>query len=253
MQRVREALAFPMYATAAWLAWVLGRQNGVDAMLALSLSAAALGCAAWSYGQFVQQGALTGPRRVVAQVVCAAMLALALVLAWPRPSDEAQALSSAVAGDAQVGWERSTQAARSGDASNKTLGPSAHSTPLAAEGVRWQPWSEEALSTALAAGHPVFVDFTAAWCVSCLVNERLVLQREPVIEAFAAQGVVALRADWTRRDQAITKALARQGRNGVPLYLLIRPGEPAPQVLPELLTVDRVLQALGAQPAGGRL
>jgi thiol:disulfide interchange protein DsbD len=90
----------------------------------------------------------------------------------------------------------------------------------------------------------VFVDFTAAWCVTCQANKRLVLEREAVLEAMSQRGVLRLRADWTRRDPAITGELARFGRNGVPLYLLYRPGEAAPQILPELLTTGIVLNAL---------
>jgi thiol:disulfide interchange protein DsbD len=89
----------------------------------------------------------------------------------------------------------------------------------------------------------VFVDFTAAWCVTCQVNKRLVLARDDVVAAFRARGVELVRADWTRRDDEISRALAALGRNGVPVYVLYRPGR-APVLLPELLTRERVLAAL---------
>jgi len=108
----------------------------------------------------------------------------------------------------------------------------------------WAAWSERAVADAVAAGRPVFVDFTAAWCVSCQVNKKLVLERASIAAQFERQGVVRLRADWTNRDAAIGAALARHGRNGVPLYLLYRPGEAAPRVLPEILTAGIVEQAL---------
>jgi len=97
---------------------------------------------------------------------------------------------------------------------------------------------------ALAAGRPVFVDFTAAWCVSCQANKKLVLETARVQQAFATHQVALFRADWTRQDPVITAELARHGRNGVPLYLVYRPGRPQPLVLPELLTAAIVLDAL---------
>ncbi|HRZ61864.1 MAG TPA: thioredoxin family protein, partial [Rubrivivax sp.] len=92
-------------------------------------------------------------------------------------------------------------------------------------------------------GRPVFVDFTAAWCVSCQVNKRLVLDTAPIQAAFAQAGVTLMRADWTRRDAVITQALARLGRNGVPVYVLHRPGQ-APLLLPEILSPGAVRDAL---------
>jgi thiol:disulfide interchange protein DsbD len=107
----------------------------------------------------------------------------------------------------------------------------------------WQPYDEAAIEQRIGAGQPVFVDFTAAWCVSCQVNKRLVLQRPETQRAFADAGVALMRADWTHRDPVITKALARLGRNGVPVYVLIRPGR-EPLLLPEILTARLVRDAL---------
>jgi thiol:disulfide interchange protein DsbD len=107
----------------------------------------------------------------------------------------------------------------------------------------WQPYSSERVATLAAAGRPVFVDFTAAWCVTCQVNERVVLSRDDVLDAFRQRGVTLLRADWTRRDPEIARALADLGRSGVPAYVLYMPGR-APQLLPELLTPERVRAAL---------
>jgi thiol:disulfide interchange protein DsbD len=89
----------------------------------------------------------------------------------------------------------------------------------------------------------VFVDFTAAWCVSCQVNKRLVLNSDSTAEAFATAKVVRMRADWTRRDAVITQALARLGRNGVPVYALFRPGQET-LLLPEILSERIVRDAL---------
>jgi thiol:disulfide interchange protein DsbD len=89
----------------------------------------------------------------------------------------------------------------------------------------------------------VFVDFTAAWCVTCQVNKRLVLNDGSVLSAFARKNVALVRADWTRRDPQITQALAALGRSGVPVYVLYRPGK-APLVLPEVLSASLVHDAL---------
>ena len=107
----------------------------------------------------------------------------------------------------------------------------------------WEPYSAQKVASLQAAGKPVFVDFTAAWCVTCQVNERVVLSRDDVRAAFRDKGVTLVRADWTRRDPEIARALAALGRSGVPAYVLYMPGR-APLLLPELLTPQRVLEAL---------
>jgi thiol:disulfide interchange protein DsbD len=122
------------------------------------------------------------------------------------------------------------------------------STPAETTGV-WQPWSEAAVSRSLAAGQPVFVDFTAKWCLSCQVNERVALGQPAVEQAFQARNVVLMKADWTRHDEAITQALTALGRSGVPAYALYTPGQKEPQMLPEVLTPGIVTDALGKLPA----
>ncbi len=111
----------------------------------------------------------------------------------------------------------------------------------------WQPWSGARVERLLAEGRPVFVDFTAAWCVTCQVNKKLVLEKPGVEEEFRRRGVALLRADWTKRDPEIARALAALGRNGIPVYALYRPGE-APRLLPEVLTRELVLDALAPIP-----
>jgi thiol:disulfide interchange protein DsbD len=126
----------------------------------------------------------------------------------------------------------------------------------------WNVWSPAAVADALRAGRPVFVDFSAAWCVTCLVNERVALDDATVMDRFARDRVALFRADWTNRSAAIAGALARFGRNGVPLYVIYAPGrEAAPTVLPQLLTAGTVLAGLrtvedaqqdAARPAGAK-
>jgi len=109
----------------------------------------------------------------------------------------------------------------------------------------WRPFAPAAVASELARGRPAFVAFTADWCITCKVNERLVLADPRVGAAFASGDFALLRADWTRRDEGIRRELARFGRAGVPLYLIYRPASPErPELLPELLTVDLVLEAL---------
>jgi thiol:disulfide interchange protein DsbD len=112
-----------------------------------------------------------------------------------------------------------------------------------AEDAAWQPYSAQKVASLQAAGKPVFIDFTAAWCVTCQVNKRVVLSRDDVMAAFRDRNVTLVRADWTRRDPEIARALSELGRSGVPVYVLYRPGR-APELLPELLTPQRVLEAL---------
>lgn len=112
---------------------------------------------------------------------------------------------------------------------------------------QWQAYSDARLAELASQGKPVFVDFTAAWCVTCQVNKQLVLGQADVEGAFRERGVVLLRADWTRLDAGITRALAALGRNGVPVYVLYSPGQEA-KLLPELLTRGAIFAALENLP-----
>jgi thiol:disulfide interchange protein len=109
--------------------------------------------------------------------------------------------------------------------------------------IAWQPFERAKAEQLAAAGTLVFVDVTADWCVTCKVNERLVLETPEVAGAFARHGVVAMRADWTTRDRAIGDFLAAHGRYGIPFYALFRPGA-EPHVFPELITRDLVIGAV---------
>ena len=119
--------------------------------------------------------------------------------------------------------------------------------PVTAEasppGTRWQAWTPQATQAVLAQGRTVFVDFTAAWCVTCQYNKKTTLANSEVLAALDAAQVQTFRADWTRRDATITAELQKLGRAGVPVYVLQAPGRP-PVVLSEVLSVADVMQAL---------
>jgi thiol:disulfide interchange protein len=117
------------------------------------------------------------------------------------------------------------------------------STSNPASPALWQPWAPGKVDQALASGAPVFVDFTAAWCVTCQYNKTTTLANAALLAEFAAKNVTMLRADWTRRDPTITAALAQLGRNGVPVYVLYQTDR-APVVLSEILSVAEVRRAL---------
>jgi thiol:disulfide interchange protein DsbD len=210
METFKKALAFPMFATVAWLVWVLTVQTGSDAVPRILGAAIVLALAAWIAGT-AQKRAATGGRSVV-------LAGLAAVLAL-----------AAVAGGAI--WPRYALA--------ETTTPGADAAHL-----DYEPYTPQRLAALQAEGRPVLVNYTAAWCVSCQVNDRVALSTRAVSEALARDNAVYLKADWTKRDPAIAAELARFGRAGVPLYLVYgaKGGEPA--ILPSLLTQGLVVKAL---------
>ena len=207
MVRLKELLAFPLYATVIWLAWVLGAQLDNDAVARLAAMLLSLALSLWAWR--TMRG---GGKRAWGLAAAAGLLG-ALAAGWPI-------------------WS-------SGTPNSNTM-----RKPVVAEAQGpWQHFTPEKVSQSIAAGRSVFVDFTAAWCVTCQVNKRLVLNTDAVQQAFARDNVVLMRADWTRRDPAITEALAVLGRNGVPVYVLYRPGR-EPVLLPEILQKRIILDAL---------
>jgi thiol:disulfide interchange protein DsbD len=185
---------------------VLGAQRDVDAVARLLIALLGIGFALWAWHVVRSGGARPWG------LVGAAALAGALIVAWPLMIADSTAA-----------------AARPANAKADSDG--------------WRAYSPALMSALAAQNRAVFVDFTAAWCVTCQVNERLVLNTADVRAAFAKRDVELVRADWTRRDDAITRALAALGRNGVPVYVLYRPGK-EPLLLPEVLQKQTVLDAL---------
>lgn len=204
MARFKTFMAFPMFATVVWLLWVLGHQAGMDAVAALLGLMVAAAFAWW---------VLAIPARGAAGRwigIAAAVLAVGTTASWAWPAlrhDAAPALAQE-AGDT------------------------------------WQAWSPQAMAQARQSGQPVFVDFTAAWCVTCQYNKRTTLADPGLLQDFRAKKVLLMRADWTRRDAAISAALKELGRSGVPVYALYRAGAARPTLLSELPSVDEIKQAL---------
>ncbi|MGA2535891.1 MAG: thioredoxin family protein [Terracidiphilus sp.] len=128
------------------------------------------------------------------------------------------------------------------------LAAAPHTATAAAGEAGWQPWSAEAVRRAQATGRPVLVDFTASWCLSCQVNERVALEQPSVQKALQDGNVALFKADWTRYDDDITQALKAMGRSGVPAYALYAPGQNDPQLLPEVLTPGIVIDAVSRLP-----
>jgi len=207
MDTLRRFMAFPMFATVVWLVWVLGHLSGVDGAGALLALLLTLSLLVWSLN-------LEGRSRTAF-----ASISIALLLG----------LTGAIG---QFVTKAEDTTASTGSAS------------VASSGL-WQAWAPGKVEAELAAGRPVFVDFTAAWCITCQYNKKTTLANAEVLADMRARNVTLLRADWTRRDPAITVALEALGRSGVPVYVLHQAGKP-PVVFSEILDVQALRSALAA-------
>ncbi len=197
MARFRRLMSVPMFLTALALAWILGRQAGVDGM-ALGLAAALLiALALWWFGRRQGQGKAWLPLAPAMLTAGAALMLVPTLTSEPAQASAQGALKS-------------------------------------------EPFSEARLASLQQEQKPVFVYFTADWCVTCKVNEKGALERKVVADAFAKRQVAVLVGDWTRGDAAIGRFLEKHGRSGVPLYLYYAPGKPV-EVLPQVLTPSRLV------------
>jgi thiol:disulfide interchange protein DsbD len=209
MLRLKQFLAFPVYGTAVWLVFVLFHEVGELAVSAALAGLVLIAFAAWLYdATWSSQGRLRTFGMSLSAVAAFGALAPSYLMG--------------------VG------------------GGPLHASQADKESDLWQPFSHARLNELQMAGMPVFVDFTAAWCITCKVNERIALSDPSVRKAFSDAGVATLRADWTRQDPDISRELEANGRAGVPLYLYyFRPknvGEkPPPVILPQVLTAGSIL------------
>ena len=207
MDRFKQFLAFPMYGAAVWLLWVLSLQAGANGVLVAAGGMVAIALAAWLYD--LTWSSATRVRRV-AQLIAAALVVATLA----------------------VGAGLATQPAQTAQRDGVVL--------------KHEAWTPQRFDALRAEGRAVFVNMTAAWCITCIVNEQVALERSEVAAAFAARDIAYLKGDWTNQDAAISAVLERFGRSGVPLYLYYPPEADAePIVLPQILTPDIVLDAIG--------
>jgi thiol:disulfide interchange protein DsbD len=205
MEYLKQAVSIPIFIAMIWMVWVFGLETGVNAVAALLAGMLLTAIAGWALGRWPAKRMSTG------------MAILLLLAAIALPSYAAKELSA----------------------------PRATTKMASANNLVWQPFSPQQLAAEHAQGKAVFVDFSAAWCLSCQVNERLVLDQPDVEEAFRKSGVLMMRADWTNHDDMITAALTKLGRSGVPTYALYSGGpQTAAKLLPEVLTSGIVFDAL---------
>ena len=208
MLRVKQSMGFLLLATLLFLLYVIGEQRGVEGAIWASCFLLIIAIACWMKGAFIVPTAKSGTKTVSVAVML--LLVLGSVVYF--------------------------------------IGNKFRSAKIENLGVEmprdWQPFTPERLQTELSQNHAVFIDFTAAWCITCKFNEKTVLEAAAVREAFQRHGIIKLRADWTNGDPAITKLLQQFGRPGVPLYVLYRGRAGDPFVFPELLTKNTVLQEL---------
>jgi thiol:disulfide interchange protein DsbD len=212
MDTLKQVFAFPIYASAAWLVWVLAQQTSSLGLGAALAGTILIALAAWAYQKSKSSSA--GGR-----VAALATAALAVLLAVMLPVQFAAIASGTSAGGARAADE-------------------------------WQPYDAAQVAKLNADGRPLLVNFTASWCLTCLVNERNAFADAAVREVFRSKGVTLMKGDWTNRDPAITQALAAFGRAGVPLYVVYnsKPGSTEPIILPQLLTSGIVQTAFADTP-----
>ncbi len=213
MERVKQFMGFPLLATLLWLLLVLGSQKGHVAVIWTGSVLLSLAVACWIYGAFI--GPLDNPRkRLIATRRIHVTLSGAAWFTALFASEQPPSPAASVAGDGAIPW---------------------------------QPFSQATLDELLAAGKPVFVDFTADWCLSCKYNERTAIDTPPVREILKRDGIVPLRADWTNANPEITAALKKFNRVGVPFYVFYPAGRPnQPVILPELITTGILLDAFSS-------
>jgi thiol:disulfide interchange protein DsbD len=216
MDTLKQIFAFPIYASAAWLLWVLAQESSSFGLGAALAGAILIALAAWAY----QKSKSSATRGRAAALVTATLAVLLAIFLPVRFADVAAAASGASAASAHAGDE-------------------------------WQRYDAAEVAKLDAAGRPLLVNFTASWCLTCLVNERNTFSDSAVQQMLHDRGVTLMKGDWTNRDPAITQALASFGRAGVPLYVVYnsKPGSTEPKILPQLLTASVVQNAFADAPS----
>ncbi len=218
MERFKQFMGFLLMATVVWLLWVVSQQLGTTGLVRVLWFILVLALALWIHGTYLSLSSSV-PRRLLVWTVTLALV----VGGWQYFLQET--LSAEGIAQAQV-----------------TRGAVAEER---VEGVRWVPFSPDALSEAVKSGNTVFVDFTAAWCLTCKANEKAVIDTKEVTNKFKELGVVTMLGDWTQRDPVISKVLREHGRSGVPFYAVFPANRlDDPIVLPEIIDKSLVIDAL---------
>lgn len=205
MNVLKILLGILLLACVVWLVWVYELQKGMRPVLTLLAGLGLIGAGLRGWG-LAQQGR---NRSMTWAVILCAAGAVAAAVSIKMPTDRI------------AGQMKTAQA-----------------------GVPWQDFSAARLAEWRAANRPVLIDFTAAWCLTCQVNDRLVFQNQKVVETFKKFGIIGLQADWTSYDPQITQALQGYDKNSIPLYVFYAPGENEATILPELITVEYLLDVL---------
>lgn len=216
MVRFKQLLAFPLLATVGWLLWVLGNQTSVNGMTLALFAVLLLALASYLYGSFMQPFS-----HKISNYVAATLMIFFLLMA---------------------GGSGFVSASMEDD--SKTIPPinAGADLPEYVPG-QWMEFSPALVQRFRDANVPVFVDFTADWCLSCQVNKKTVLHTETITRLFQRTRTATIQADWTNEDPIISRELEKLGRNGVPVYALYIPGEDEPRLLPEILTVGIMEEA----------
>ncbi|MGQ9896524.1 MAG: protein-disulfide reductase DsbD family protein [Acidobacteriota bacterium] len=218
MESFKQFMGFLLMGSVVWLLWVLGLEVGVDGLALMLGMLVLIGLGGWIWGRWGSLAQTTPVRRTA---TAAALLVI---------------VGSTVFGVTTIHQLPPAAGAASG------------STETRSGGIRWEPFSPARVAELRQAGKPVFVDFTAAWCLSCKANEKVALETEAVHQEVERRGIVMVKADWTNRDETITRTLAEFGRSGVPLYVFYPANGGEPKVLPEVITPGLILETFRENP-----
>jgi thiol:disulfide interchange protein DsbD len=212
METFQQVLAFPLYGAAAWLVWVLTLQTGTNGLAVALVGLVLIGFAAWLYQK--TQVSQSFWRRMG---LVGSLAAIAIVLT----------LTPLV---------------------NTSLPAASSTQSMVATTSVWAAYTPSQLDKLRQSKQPVFINYTAAWCITCLVNERVALSQSAVLDAFQQKGVALVKADWTNRNAEITRSLSQFGRSGVPLYVFYPKGlgQGEPIILPQVLTPNVVQDAIAS-------
>lgn len=209
METFKQAMAFPLFATAIWLIWVFGQQTGIDGLARLLIGLLLLSMGIWIIHRW-KAIQISKRTRIISRTFATVLIAGGFLFSASSNTDQFDGASSTVDG----------------------------------YGIDWEPFSNELIQQYVAEGENIFVDFTAAWCITCKANERIIFSSNRVKDRFNELDFIMVKADWTSRNPEITRALESFGRNGVPLYVIYNENLSEPMILPELLTPGIVLDAL---------